>query len=678
MADILCRLKLVTDNYEANLKKSKLQTTEFTQKTQNAGDGLKKFEGTISFARASFLKFAGGIGLAVTAGETLNKMMRSNQTTSDLFDNNINAAKDSVDLFFKSLTTGDWSAFNDGLTGAFSNLKSLSAMMDELADKKLSLSFIRADDLKDIEKFEQIAKDTTKPAAERTDAAQNMQGVINHLNKKTRETADFELKTLNQNYASKSGLNINTDDLKYFTQNTNFSGELTTEANNAYKTYVKLNSEVAKLKKQFNYEVKNFGFDPTTKNQKAYLDKKKESELYKQENDFLIKQGWLSEENDEARQATVKTLVEQLGIEREIYSLQKRADETTRGVKTSTTVKNKESYQEGSIGSIDKKISDLEKKLKAASDTGVRSGIRDALGELKKQKLEIDLEGKDKGSLDYINTYITYLNGELSAATDVAARYGLRKAIETFNKEKHLIELEATVKPLQSKKIGKVTGKRVKDVVGGKDEEGEKVSPIANKKLKSTISKKDVKINNDYADSLYAISSMMGSVTNLTNESATAWASWGSNVLASIATAIPAIVALTTAKKAEATANSEATVTGAMSSVASIPIVGWVMALAAGAAVIASIAAIPKFETGGIVGVNGGVIPGASFSGDKILARVNSGELILNRAQQKNIASQLVSGGGASRVDVNVVGRISGRDLELVMEKRNQFKKRTQ
>ena len=91
----------------------------------------------------------------------------------------------------------------------------------------------------------------------------------------------------------------------------------------------------------------------------------------------------------------------------------------------------------------------------------------------------------------------------------------------------------------------------------------------------------------------------------------------------------------------------------------------------------AAFASLPKYENGGIAGVNG-VVPGASFSGDKILARVNSGELILNRAQQKNIAAQLVAGGSTSRVDVNVVGRISGRDLELVMEKRNQFKRRTQ
>lgn len=39
---------------------------------------------------------------------------------------------------------------------------------------------------------------------------------------------------------------------------------------------------------------------------------------------------------------------------------------------------------------------------------------------------------------------------------------------------------------------------------------------------------------------------------------------------------------------------------------------------------------------------NGGVVPGTSYSGDKLLARVNSGEMILNRNQQ----AALASGGG--------------------------------
>jgi hypothetical protein len=49
---------------------------------------------------------------------------------------------------------------------------------------------------------------------------------------------------------------------------------------------------------------------------------------------------------------------------------------------------------------------------------------------------------------------------------------------------------------------------------------------------------------------------------------------------------------------------------------------------------VRAIQSAPRFERGGIVA-------GSSFTGDNVLARVNSGELILNRAQQKNLAPQL-------------------------------------
>lgn len=59
-----------------------------------------------------------------------------------------------------------------------------------------------------------------------------------------------------------------------------------------------------------------------------------------------------------------------------------------------------------------------------------------------------------------------------------------------------------------------------------------------------------------------------------------------------------------------------------------------------GAIQVAAVAAAkpqpPEFE-------NGGIVPGSSFTGDNIIAGVNSGELIMNKAQQNNIASQLIS-----------------------------------
>ena len=57
-------------------------------------------------------------------------------------------------------------------------------------------------------------------------------------------------------------------------------------------------------------------------------------------------------------------------------------------------------------------------------------------------------------------------------------------------------------------------------------------------------------------------------------------------------------------------------------------------------------AGIQAFADGGIVG-------GTSFSGDKLFARINSGEMVLNQKQQRNVAGLIGGGGGAAQA-VNV------------------------
>lgn len=80
------------------------------------------------------------------------------------------------------------------------------------------------------------------------------------------------------------------------------------------------------------------------------------------------------------------------------------------------------------------------------------------------------------------------------------------------------------------------------------------------------------------------------------------------------------------------------------------PIAGPILAplvAVAGAAQIANIAATnPSFE-------NGGIVPGTSFSGDRVMANVNSGEMILNRNQQANLFKQIRSGVGGDLEETN-------------------------
>ena len=105
----------------------------------------------------------------------------------------------------------------------------------------------------------------------------------------------------------------------------------------------------------------------------------------------------------------------------------------------------------------------------------------------------------------------------------------------------------------------------------------------------------------------------------------------------------------------------------------------WITWLAFGvsgtAQLVSMVATISQFATGGIVGGN-------SKSGDRVLARVNSGEMILNAAQQAqlfaiangrmqptvntDVLAGLMAGGAGGVKAGSVVGKIKGRDIVLV------------
>ena len=93
-----------------------------------------------------------------------------------------------------------------------------------------------------------------------------------------------------------------------------------------------------------------------------------------------------------------------------------------------------------------------------------------------------------------------------------------------------------------------------------------------------------------------------------------------------------------------------------LTAVKSTPIVGWLLA------------------NGGIAGgargrhpihaATGTIVPGNNYSGDRVPALVNSGELILNRAQQGNIASQL-QGGGMQNMNLQAI--VTGEQLRFIL-----------
>lgn len=339
----------------------------------------------------------------------------------------------------------------------------------------------------------------------------------------------------------------------------------------------------------------------------------------------------------------------------EELSVREKADAKVREFLNSTTQKDKTNKgnpaapsvpAKGSIDYIETQISDLSKKLKSATDEATRQGIRAAIEKLKDEKLKIEMEPLPEGSIDYLNAQISSLTKKLNTETDEATRQGIRTAIEKINKEKYNIELEATLgrlKPMEGDKFG-VSAK------GRNATEDIKSGYISVK----GVSGDAIKSNYEYADSLEAIGNMMSSVSRLTNEGAASWLDYSLNVMQAVGQALPALNALF--NKNVAAAGSSA-VLGAASSGP----FGWLTAGAAVASIVAAIAAIPKFA-------NGGIVPGSMYSGDRVPAMVNSGEMILNRSQQGNLF-QILNQGGIKGKDVRVTGEVvvSGEQMRILL-----------
>ncbi len=70
------------------------------------------------------------------------------------------------------------------------------------------------------------------------------------------------------------------------------------------------------------------------------------------------------------------------------------------------------------------------------------------------------------------------------------------------------------------------------------------------------------------------------------------------------------------------------------------------------------------FANGGVVRAAGGVVAGNTYSGDRIPALLNAGEVVLNRAQVGNLASQLQGGG---MQNLNLTATIKGEQIRLVL-----------
>lgn len=186
-------------------------------------------------------------------------------------------------------------------------------------------------------------------------------------------------------------------------------------------------------------------------------------------------------------------------------------------------------------------------------------------------------------------------------------------------------------------------------------------------------------------DGILSVAKTIENITELTNKLAKAKEAEAaidtattSQKVSNAATGAAATVAATTiekeAAKTEVAANT-AKGTSAVGASAAKKLPWPISLIAIGGAIAAALAlfaAIPKFA-------RGGVVTGGPSSGDKMLARVNAGEMILNQGQQSHLFEAINSGrlGGGGNIHSSVTTRVRAKDLILTInnELKSQGKK---
>ena len=532
MSDIVTRLLLKTNDFDANLNKSKKNVNGFQS-------DIAKMSGV---AVSGVMKFAGVLGIAVTASEGFNKVMNSSQTLGDEYARTMDGLKGGVDQFFYSIGSGDWTPFMNGLSETIRLAREAYNAMDQLGNTKMSFSYFDAKNQAIVQEQITILKDKDSTEEQK---------------KAARELLDKTLKDQEE-----------------------IVGQYKRRSNNAVRAMVKAAIGLDGV------DVSGIDIDKVLKLDVSSAGDEQKAQLAKQYKDFV----------DEYDRLKAKfTTYETVGSGMNVHTVATTDAKALGEAISPMLAKYQDAIQYNAI--LVKKSDEWLQNLINVSAAAEAAGRN--LSSMTKAANRASQSGTGG------NPPFKIAHGEMKDGA-----------------------LPIPIKPTYDKVP--THGNT------GKDFKLPKHDPL--------FKKEDIDLNQEYAESLANISGVVGSMSGLFDDNTASVLQWGVSFLSTVGQAIPKILEMASANEVEAAtarksaiANMSAAGGEVLKAHAGIPFVGIALGLAGVAAIIAAMSSMPKYATGGIV-------PGTSFTGDKVPALLNSGEMILNGSQQSNLFRMLNSG----------------------------------
>ena len=463
----------------------------------------------------------------------------------------------------------------------------------------------------------------------------------------------------------------------------------------------KLKDELSNLeKKKINLNIKG---EPLKKLQKEIDDKKKEIEDKEIELGIRAKRGSLeditkqiSEIDDKIKKLDPvldEVEIKKLQMDKQVLEEAKKEIEDKFKEVVITGKGFKSDAQQGSVQWSRDKVSYLKQMMDIEVDDERYQYWLKRYKEEKKNlealeiKVETDLDETQKGSLEWLSKKKQKYQAILE--TSVVGSPEWKDALANINKltkEENKIQLQIEVSGMSAleKTFTMLDGFHAIDNIVGSFES--LTSAIGENKnaweifMAAISTFESIMEGINTVTAIYNLLSAKSAATKIADAAASGSAATATSTQAAAeGTAIAPATAATVANKALEASYLDLASAMIFAAHASIPFAG--VGIAAGfiSSMLAIQAATKATTMSMMAFAEGGIVGGSSYSGDRILARVNSGEMILNDKQQRHLF-ELLDGDAmpkAGGTNVTVQGVIRGTDLLLVQKNTNKVRSKS-
>lgn len=172
--DFVVRLVGDTKNYSSAMAQAKKSLEGWQQQNLST-------KATMSQLTSMLGKYVSAAALVKGAQEAITRTIKGSQTTADAFAATMAAAKTSVNNFFSSLSTGDFTSFNLGLRNIVANAKEAQNALDRLGNANMSWNYFFGAKQAEFRDYQRVAKDTNQSMSARQSALSGMQSTLGEL-----------------------------------------------------------------------------------------------------------------------------------------------------------------------------------------------------------------------------------------------------------------------------------------------------------------------------------------------------------------------------------------------------------------------------------------------------------------------------------------------------------------